>query len=48
MYRDVHETNWKACPGQMAIETVAIFLLYDSRETFIKDRHTVIPVTFGN
>ena len=48
MYRDVHETNWKACPGHMAIETVAIFLLYDSRETFIKDRRTVIPVTFGN
>ena len=31
----------------MAIETVAIFLSYDSRETFIKDRHIVIPVTFG-
>ena len=19
-YRDVHETNWKACPGQVVIE----------------------------
>ena len=25
MYQDVDETKWKACPGHMAIETVAIF-----------------------